>query len=421
MKCLAVMLFHNDEDLIEDQIYYMLKNNHDILVFDHNSTDNSREIILNNQDSIVDYYFLESDLIFQNNEVFSCISKILIEDYSTQYDWITFIESDEFLEGPDRTKSYYEHLQSIHIKFSWIVFDNFVFWFTDRDNISISSPRERIKHYAYKKEDGGVRVYAWRGSVTNERYFNHNPPKNGTKHNRYPIHFRTCHYELRSMEHARKKLENRVVVINEQIKEILLNQSQGIPPIFPLDIPNMHYRMMYDKINSGELIISPDELHYDDGSELIVDKINSFALIYNTKTMRKYIPSEFRELNDNANDNINNVNNVNNANNANNVNNVKRVKKSKNINFSRMIHNRYPNRVINTKIIGTKGGGVSKGVLKDVSSQTLAQTLATATNTIAGIKRMCSTDPKIIGTTGVTKITKTGKYNRARHIHTQPK
>jgi hypothetical protein len=280
IKCLAVMLFHNDEDLVEDQIIHMLKNNHDILIFDHNSNDNTTEIILDNQDSILDYYLLKDDLVFQNNEVFAYISKILIQDYSHKYDWITFIESDEFLEGPNRTKNYYNHLQTIDPKYTWVTFDNFVFWYTDRDDPTIESPAERIKYYAYK-ESCGIRVYAWRGNVTNERWFNHNPPKNGNNTNKYPTPFRTCHYELRSEEHAKKKLNDRVTKIDEIIKS---NDEKGLNPNG--GIPNIHYKVMHNKL--GNLGISCDKLHYDYGGDLIQDSINNFDTIYNNAEMGEY-------------------------------------------------------------------------------------------------------------------------------------
>ena len=45
MKCLAIMLFHNDKDIVEEQIQHMTDNKHDIIIFNHNSTDNTQQII----------------------------------------------------------------------------------------------------------------------------------------------------------------------------------------------------------------------------------------------------------------------------------------------------------------------------------------------------------------------------------------
>ena len=278
MKCLAVMLFHNDEDLVEDQLDHMISNNHDIIVFDHCSTDTTRDIIAKNKHRILQHYELGSELIFQNNEVFIHISKILQSDYA-HYDWISFIESDEFLEGPDRSKSYYQHLLDIHkSKYTWITFDNFVFWYTEKDDLSIKSPRQRIKYYAYKS-NCAERVYAWRGNLTSIRYFNHNPPVNGTLANKYPIPFRTCHYEIRSVEQAQKKLGDRVKKIDEILHSIKQNKTKQFPP-------NIHYKIMHEKL--GQLDISSSNLHFDDGGELIADQLNDFGSIYNNTEMENY-------------------------------------------------------------------------------------------------------------------------------------
>ena len=278
MKCLAVILFHNDEDLVEDQLDHMIANNHDILVFDHCSTDRTREIIEKNKHRLLAYFWLGPEFVFQNNEVFVHISQVLRAKYS-HYDWISFVESDEFLQGPDRTKSYYQHLLDVHkTKYTWITFDNFVFWFTEKDDPTIKSPRQRIKHYAYKSKCG-TRVYAWRGNVTNERYFNHNPPELGTEANKYPIPFRTCHYEMRSAAQAKAKLEDRVKKIDEMLEQVKKNKNARFPP-------NIHYKIMHNKL--GNLNIHSSKLHYDNGGELIADELNDFSSIYNNNEMEQY-------------------------------------------------------------------------------------------------------------------------------------
>ena len=52
-KCLAVLLFHNDEDIIRDHINYYIQNNHDIIVFNHNSSDNTFNKIMEFKDKII--------------------------------------------------------------------------------------------------------------------------------------------------------------------------------------------------------------------------------------------------------------------------------------------------------------------------------------------------------------------------------
>ena len=211
---LAVILFHNDEEIVEEQINHMLFNKHDIIIFNHNSTDNTEELIkkkANEHSEIKKIYNISKDIPFINNGVFTYISKILIHDYSQKYDWITFVESDEFLEGPNRDKNYYEYLLDVSKTSStYIQFNNILFWFTNKDDPSIKSVRERIKHYAYMRYCG-PRIYAWKAKYTNIRYYNHNKP---TMDKKYPIHFNTCHYPFTSMKQMEKKLNSRVKLAN---------------------------------------------------------------------------------------------------------------------------------------------------------------------------------------------------------------
>ena len=304
VRCLAVLLFHNDEDLVDDQIEHWLHNNHDIVIFNHNSTDATTSIIdeyysKKDKYGILRVYTLGSGVPFKNNGVFEEISYILMGrpldnspyrnhiqvsdgkwsgvNYSKQYDWISFPESDEFLEGPDRSKSYHEHLLDVHAsRYNFMTFANMVFWFTSADDMSIKSPRKRMKYYAYKSgEDCGIRVYAWRGALTNIRWFGHNPPKGCSHSDRYPTDFVTCHYEMRSETQMKAKLADRK------------NVSVGTG--------NCHYDIMASLLESGSMFISPDRLHYDDGSDLSLVRDFDWDTIYSNKAVDAWVRGNRRK------------------------------------------------------------------------------------------------------------------------------
>ena len=286
LKCLAVMLFHNDEDLVEDQIEHMTNNNHDIIIFDHCSTDGTRDIIEKNRNhpNVKEIHHVGPEITFNDNGVFEYVSNILIKHYSAHYDWISFIESDEFLEGPDRTKNYYEHLVDVDNKkrYNWIAFDNYVFWFTEKDDITIKSPRHRIKYYSYKKSCA-TRVYAWKAKYTNIRRFNHNLPENQTESTRYPLSFKTCHYEMRSCEHAKRKLEDRMKYISAHLESYMNPETGKLKE----PISNLHYKIMYDS-GIQSLLIQSKDLYYDNGEdELIQQDTGILNVIYDTAKMRK--------------------------------------------------------------------------------------------------------------------------------------
>ena len=258
-KFLAVILFHDDEEIVEEQINYMIYNNHDIIIFNHNSKDNTQDIInkLSKKHSeIIKTYYLDSSIPFKNNGVFEHISNILIEQYANKYDWISFIESDEFLEGPKRDKKYYEYLLDVSkTEYTYIQFDNILFWPTNNIDESIKSVRERIKYYSWFK-NCGPRIYAWKSKYTNIREWNHNPPSNGDK---YPIHFNTCHYPFTSKNKILDKLKDRVVNSKD-------------------DGTNSHYKKLFE--NKNNVILDEKLLHYDNNLDLIKDNKFDFSIFY---------------------------------------------------------------------------------------------------------------------------------------------
>jgi len=273
-RFLTVLLFHNDEDIIEDQIkYYKYDNYQDIIVFNHNSNDSTSKIINNFKKDILCIYDLSEKIEFKTNQVHKTIYNILLGNidknnpeiklsdndyynynYSKKYDWISFPESDEFLEGPDRTKSYYEHLCNISNdpKINKIKFSNIIYWFTENDDLDIKLPSKRIKYYCYKKKCG-IRLYAWRANKTAVRFFGHENTVGRDKDlQKEMVTWKTRHYEIRSKEHFLKKIKDRVSVTRGNI--------------------NRHYKILYDGYHNNKDfgIIKPEELHYDNG----IDEIN---------------------------------------------------------------------------------------------------------------------------------------------------
>lgn len=245
---LAVILFHNDEEIVNEQIEHMINNKHDIIIFNHNSNDKTKELIEaanDNHKEIIKIYELGSNISFVSGEVFKVISDILMANYKDKYDWITFIESDEFLEGPKRDKSYYEYLVDVSkTESTYIQFNNMLYWFTDSDDVSIKRVRDRLKYYSWFY-NCGPRIYAWKAKYTNNRLWNHNVPSLAKK---YPIHFNTCHYPFTSKYKYIQKLKTRKLA---SIGEI-----------------NYHYKKLYDEREEILKLKMEDHLHYDDGSNL---------------------------------------------------------------------------------------------------------------------------------------------------------
>jgi hypothetical protein len=242
-RCLGVLLCYNDADILEDTINHLLENEHDLIVWDHGSNDGTKEVL-----DKYDRYFVERKFIprsFDFYKLYGAMSENLINNYINDYDWISWPDEDEILEGYDRENSYYEHIKTVYMsKYNWIRFNNLNFWFTEKDDVAITSPAKRIKYYSLFP-DCAPRIRSWRARVTNIREFNHNELQG----EQYPKLFNLRHYPMRTQEQLQKRLDS---------------DRAGLKR----GNMNIHYDNM--KKHRNKLSISSDKLYYDDGGELIL-------------------------------------------------------------------------------------------------------------------------------------------------------
>ena len=244
MKALGILLCYNDGDMLEDAINHLLENNHDLIVWDHGSDDETP--------SILDRYrFIERKYIprsFDFYNLYQTMSKNIIENYRQKYDWISWPDQDEILEGPDRKKSYFEHVEDVFkLDYNYIRFENFNYWFTEKDDLSIVSPVKRIRYYSIFS-GCSPRIRSWRANVTNIRVFNHNYLE-GKK---YPKHFVLKHYSMRCYEQMMKRLKKDRVNLSRKGR-------------------NFHYEIMLKDIK--KLLIKSDDLYFDDGKEDLLRRV----------------------------------------------------------------------------------------------------------------------------------------------------
>ncbi len=254
LRLLGVLLCYNDSDLLEDSIRYLLRQNHQLVVWDHGSTDGTAEIIRQFQGELLETRYIPRDFDFY--ELYPAMSRHLLENYVPKYDWISWPDQDEFLEGPSRSKPYFEWIEEVHASpYGWMQFNNFNYWFTSTDDPEIKSPVARIRHYSLFP-DCAPRIRSWRASATNIRFFNHNPPLGDP----WPVRFNLRHYSMRSRE--------------QMLGRLLRDRAD-----LRRGDANYHYDNM--KHNMDRLEIAPQELHYDDGrSELNPEPIFNWRSIY---------------------------------------------------------------------------------------------------------------------------------------------
>lgn len=245
MKKLGVLLCYNDGDILRNSIESLINSGHDLVVWDHGSNDNTSEILDFYKDSLLERTYIPRSFSF--HKIYQAMSKNLINNYIDKYDWVSWPDQDEILEGPDRKKTYSEHLVTVYESgYDYICFNNFNFWFTKDDDISISNPEKRIKHYCIFA-DCSPRIRSWRASKSNIRRSNHNP----AGRYKYPINFNLRHYPMRN-------------------KEQMLDRLSVSRAHLAKGSKNSHYENM--KSRKESLSIEATKLHYDSGEELC-DKI----------------------------------------------------------------------------------------------------------------------------------------------------
>jgi Glycosyl transferase family 2 len=254
IRALGVLLCYNDGDLLEDSIKYLLDQNHHVLIWDHGSSDETPEVIRRFHTELVEATHVPRTVDFY--DLYPAMSQHLLKNYVTNYDWVSWPDQDEFLEGPSRAHSYYEWLQDVfESSYNWIRFNNFNYWYTASDNPAIRATPSRVRHYALFP-DCAPRIRSWRSSATNIRLFNHNPPEGS----QWPVWFNLRHYPMRSRQQMIARLEHDRAGIRRGAS-------------------NYHYEYM--KSHMDEVSIAPENLHYDDGeSELSHDPIFNWRLIY---------------------------------------------------------------------------------------------------------------------------------------------
>jgi len=254
LRCLGVLLCYNDGDLLEESISYLLEQEHDVIVWDHGSTDETPAVLRRFGSELRELRNVPRDFDFY--ELYPAMSRHLMSNYVDEYDWISWPDQDEFLEGPSRDRPYRDYLREAHdAGIDWIEFDNFNYWFTEEDDPTVASPTRRVRRYALRP-DCPPRIRAWRAPVTNIRRFNHNPLE-GTPS---PRHFRLRHYPMRSLEQARARV----------LRDRAGLRRGGM---------NFHYENMGRRLDS--LAIPAAQLHLDDGvADLDPEPIFDWRRIY---------------------------------------------------------------------------------------------------------------------------------------------
>lgn len=252
-RMLGVLLCYNDGDLVGEAVRYLREQGHDVVAWDHGSTDETPEVLASLKGEMVELRTVPREVDFYG--LYPMMSEHLLAQYVPRYDWVSWPDQDEFLEGPDRSRPYRDWVSEVlRSPYDWVEFNNFNFWWTSADDPSLTRATQRVRHYALFP-GCAPRVRAWRAAATNIRQFNHNPPLG----QRYPRFFNLRHYPMRSEAQMRRRLE---------VDRAGLRRGGS----------NYHY----DNMSSWKdrLLIAPEQLHLDTGAELDPAPIFDWRRLY---------------------------------------------------------------------------------------------------------------------------------------------
>jgi glycosyltransferase involved in cell wall biosynthesis len=245
-RFLGLLLCYNDDDILGPVIEHLVANHHDVVVLNHGSEDRTEEIALSYVGrGVVDYQLLDRvEVPFK--QLYRIAGEYVQTTYGDRYDWLSWPDQDEILEGPDLTRPYHEQVtELLAAGHDWIEFENFVFWYTDADDETLTNPVERLRHYSLYRS-ASPRIRGWRMSATNERKMGNANPPLGRKS---PTNFALRHYPMRSLAQARRRASH--------------DRNQ---PGFQRGDKNWHYQRFREEEES--LQVPAERLHRFDGAHL---------------------------------------------------------------------------------------------------------------------------------------------------------
>ena len=245
-RFLAMLLCYNDADVLGPVIDHLVANRHDVVVWNHGSEDETESVARARVGrGVIEYQDVDrAEVPFK--DLYGVAARHLVSVYGGLYDWLSWPDQDEILEGPDVARPYHEQVtEFLAAGGGWVEFDNFVFWFTDEDDARVADPVARIRRYNLSPA-ASPRVRAWRFALTNERRLGNSNPIDGRKSEaNWPLR----HYPMRSIEQARRRAQHD-------------RNQEG----FQFGDKNWHYERFRE--DERALVVPPAKLHRFDGRSL---------------------------------------------------------------------------------------------------------------------------------------------------------
>jgi hypothetical protein len=261
LKVLAVVSVHNDEDIIDNVLRYLIGQDLDILVLDNWSTDDSNKIIRKFVTRYSNQVFLEMFPKDKPNKVHDWANMLdykVHNSISQNYDWIIHYDSDEIRIGPWRGISLGNSIRIVDkLGFNAINFTLLDFRPTKSNYTSDTNLQEFFKYFEMRDTPSAfLQVKAWK-NFGQEVDIKSNLGHDVIFHDKkvFPIKFLLKHYPLRSEKSAKTKIFK-----NRMPRYISEMRTKGI-------------HRQYDKFSTKDKFLwSTQELNFFESDEIAFEK-----------------------------------------------------------------------------------------------------------------------------------------------------
>lgn len=206
----GILFCYNEEHILQETLKHYVSQGIDLVIIDNNSTDSSPDIINSFRNKNGSYPGRIQDVVNVKTDGYEW-RKILrfaceyMHEKLSHYEWIFLIDADAFYYSPVKNISLMEFMTFAKSQGCNIINGTVhEFYPTEKDNLSIASPIERMKYYRILPEIIEHKIFLYHPTIDFHTYYGHiclrdNPIV-------FFVGFLYCHYPWISYEHGLKKI-----------------------------------------------------------------------------------------------------------------------------------------------------------------------------------------------------------------------
>jgi glycosyltransferase involved in cell wall biosynthesis len=218
-RIIGFIFCYNERDIIEETLRFYESAGIPVVFIDNGSTDGTQDIaqgFLGGQ--VLEYVRQETGEYDLKDLLDLCLA--VVERQTP--DWIMHIDADHLYEPGEGFTSFAEHVRDAEDRECNVIdFEEYVFLPTTSDDLRIHGVYERMKYYAFRAPGKAKRPSGYGSLILQPRLYKYQPGMNISEDGAHtifyvdepmrihPVKGILRHYMFRSVEHGRRKLQER--------------------------------------------------------------------------------------------------------------------------------------------------------------------------------------------------------------------